>query len=130
MYHFVKYFLVTILILLYSCTKNTEKEKLINLYNLSKQFTLSEEFKNYLKEPDEKVRNQLFDKKGEELVKKAGFKNIYEVQKTEEDLMDDEDIIKIRSEYEQIREIKIHEARIEVEQDSLLKLQQKKSSDN
>jgi len=130
MYHFVKYFLVTILILLFSCTKNTEKEKLINLYNLSKQFTLSEEFKNYLKEPDEKVRNQLFDKKGEELVKKAGFKNIYEVQKTEEDLMDDEDIIKIRSEYEQIREIKIHEARIEVEQDSLLKLQQKKSSDN
>ncbi len=130
MNHIVKYFLVIILILLFSCTKNTEKEKLINLYNLSKQFTLSEEFKNYLKEPDEKVRNQLFDKKGEELVKKAGFKNIYEVQKTEEDLMDDEDIIKIRGEYEQIREIKIHEARIEVEQDSLLKLQQKKSSDN
>lgn len=124
-------YIVTILIVvMVGCSNNSDKEKLIKLYNLSKEFTLSEEFKNYLKEPNENKRNDLFDKKGNELITKAGFKNIYELQKAEEKLIDDEDIIRIRDEYEQIREIKTYEARIELEQDSLLKLQKENSSDN
>ncbi|MCX7833840.1 MAG: hypothetical protein N2490_06495 [Ignavibacteria bacterium] len=117
------YIITIFLFINLSCTKNQDKEKLIKLYNLSKEFTLSDEFKIYLKEPNEKIRNDLFDKKGNELISKAGFKDIYEVQKVEEKLIDDEDIVRIRDEYEQIREIKTYEARIELEQDSLLRLQ-------
>lgn len=115
--------------ILISCSKNSDKEKLIKLYNLSKEFTLSEEFKNYLKEPDEKAREKLFDAKGNELIAKAGFKDVYEVEKVEEKFMDDEEIVRIRDEYLQIREIKSYEAKIELQQDSLLRLQKDNSTD-
>lgn len=119
----IKLLLIVLVVFIISCTKNSDKDRLIKLYNLSKEFTLSEEFKKYIKEPNDKIRYEFFDKKEKELLSKAGFKDRNELMKTEEKYLEDEDVIKVRDEYEQIWSIRSYEASKELEQDSLLKLQ-------
>lgn len=91
--------LLALTVVLSSCGKKSDKDKLLSLYDNYTKFIESEEHYNMLS--DQKTYGEKMQAKVKELFAKSGFKDEQEVTKVDESLKDDKDLVDARKKFEE-----------------------------
>jgi len=91
--------LLALTVVLSSCGKKSDKEKLMSLYGTYTKFIESEEHYNMLS--DQKSYGEKMQAKVKEFFDKSGFKDDKEVTKVDEALKDDKDVVEARQKFEE-----------------------------
>jgi len=91
--------LLALTVVLSSCGKKSDKEKLMSLYGTYTKFIESEEHYNMLS--DQTSYGEKMQAKVKEFFDKSGFKDDKEVTKVDEALKDDKDVVEARQKFEE-----------------------------
>jgi len=91
--------LLALTVVLSSCGKKSDKEKLMSLYGTYTKFIESEEHYSMLS--DQKSYGENMQAKVKEFFEKSGFKDDKEVTKVDEALKDDKDVVEARQKFEE-----------------------------
>ncbi len=91
--------LLALTVVLSSCGKKSDKEKLMSLYGTYTKFIESEEHYNMLS--DQRSYGEKMQAKVKEFFEKSGFKDDKEVTKVDEALKDDKDVVEARQKFEE-----------------------------